>query len=133
MLNLRKERVFILMKTNTKFIIQTIGKNSLETTSLNSDFPEDRCRKHFDIVRKYETGTQLLAAFINYRKRARDILNKHPKNLMIVLKTSVATVRNWLMRKSPEAGKENILEFLNNLEMKVLQLMDLDTLFEIPN
>ena len=113
-------------------LFNPLGRTNLETTFLNSDFPEDRSRAKFAIAYKYETGTQLLAAFINYRKRAQDILNKHPKNLMIVLKTSVATVRNWLAQKSANSSGDNILEFLNNLEAKVLQLMELDTLFESP-
>jgi hypothetical protein len=54
---------------------------------------------------------------------------RHPFNLIVVLRTSGATVRNWLLSILPQNQMSNLLTFLNNLENETNMLTLLDTSF----
>jgi hypothetical protein len=65
-------------------------------------------------------------SYIKYKHLAQHLMKQHPFNLIVVLRTSVATVRNWMLSLVPEHLMPSLLSFLNNLENETNLLTHLE-------
>jgi hypothetical protein len=91
------------------------------------DFPENRFTKtNFSYRDSFQSGTQLLLSYIKYKYLAHRLTTRHPFNLIVVLRTSSATVRNWILSLLPENLMPSLLNFLNNLENETNLLTHLE-------
>ncbi len=91
------------------------------------DFPENRFTKtNFSYRDSFHSGAQLLMSYIKYKHLAQHLMKQHPFNLIVVLRTSGATVRNWMLSLVPEHLMPSLLSFLNNLENETNLLTHLE-------
>ena len=107
------------------------------------DFPEDRWRSRV-IIRephpsapsmireRFPSALSMLAEYLEYRKKAKKLVEKYPQNLIVILLVSVDMLKNWITNGSVENSQniEPSLEvFLNDLENHVELFLKLDSLY----
>ena len=73
---------------------------------------------------------QLLSAYVQLKKTAHDLIKNNPYNLMVILRTSCATVQNWLLPTRSEFPNPRVLDFIHKLEENMDVLLELETFFE---